>query len=103
MYRSEYCVSIHMVHSWPLPGERQDVTRGIAPAFLRYDRNGLDVTITWKAKLSKDEVKWAFSNIKVPAHTHYIYLCTHNMYVYVYILTGWRVGWDLRQGLQSAM
>lgn len=65
-----------------LPVGRQDVTRGIAPAFLRYDRNGLDVTITWKAKLSKDEVKWAFSNIKVPTHTHIsdIYL--------VYILIG---------------
>jgi hypothetical protein len=25
------------------------------------------------------------------------------MYVYVYILTGWKVGWDLRQGLQGAM
>jgi hypothetical protein len=61
------------------------VTRGIAPAFLRYDRNGLDVTITWKAKLSKDEVKWAFSNIKVPAHTHYIYIYAHTICMYMCI------------------
>lgn len=45
-------------------GSNKNVCQGIAPAFMCYDRKGLDVTIDFTSKLSKEETKWAFSLIK---------------------------------------
>lgn len=38
-------------------GRNRDVSAGIAPAFLKYDRKGLDCTIEFAPKLTKEEGK----------------------------------------------
>lgn len=45
-------------------GKDKDITIGIAPAFLKFDRNGLNVEITFSARLTEDEEDWAFDIIK---------------------------------------
>jgi GNAT superfamily N-acetyltransferase len=45
-------------------GRDKDVTAGIASPFLKYDRNGLDVEISFSAKLTKDEADWAFDVVQ---------------------------------------
>ncbi|GAB5036196.1 n-alpha-acetyltransferase 40 [Nannochloropsis oceanica] len=45
-------------------GQNKDVSVGIAAPFLKYDRKGLDVTIEFKSKLSKEEMTWAFDAVK---------------------------------------
>lgn len=45
-------------------GEDKDVTQNIAKSFMKFDRNGLDVSIEFLTKLSKDEAKWAFELVK---------------------------------------
>ena len=44
-------------------GADKDVTSSI-PAFMKFQRNGLDVVIEFRFKLSKDEMNWAFDTIK---------------------------------------
>ena len=45
-------------------GRDKDVTEGIAPAFMKYDRNGLDLIIEFSAKLQRKESEWAFELVK---------------------------------------
>lgn len=45
-------------------GADKDVTQGIAPAFMKYDRNGLDLTIEFSPRLSRKEFEWAFDIVK---------------------------------------
>jgi len=45
-------------------GKDKDVTKDIAKSFMKFDRNGLDVTIDFATKLSKEEAKWAFDLVK---------------------------------------
>lgn len=45
-------------------GKDKDITIGIAPAFLKFDRNGLNVEIAFSARLTEDEEDWAFDIIK---------------------------------------
>lgn len=45
-------------------GKDKDVTKDIAKSFMKFDRNGLDVTIDFVTKLSKEESKWAFDLVK---------------------------------------
>ena len=45
-------------------GKDKDVTIGIAPAFLKFDRNGLNVEIAFSPRLTEDEEDWAFDIIK---------------------------------------
>lgn len=45
-------------------GRDKDVTAQIAPAFMKYDRNGLNVQIKFSAKLTTDEVDLAFDMAK---------------------------------------
>ena len=45
-------------------GRDKDVTIGIAAAFLKYDRNGLDVEIKFSHCLNIDEIDWAFAVVK---------------------------------------
>jgi hypothetical protein len=40
-------------------GRNRDVTASIAPAFMKYDRKGLDCSIEFAPKLSKEECKRA--------------------------------------------
>ena len=41
-------------------GKDKDVTVGIAPAFLKFDRNGLNVDINFSPRLTEEEKEWAF-------------------------------------------
>ena len=45
-------------------GKDKDVTKEIAPSFMKFDRNGLDVSIEFATKLSKEDAKWAFELVK---------------------------------------
>ena len=45
-------------------GKDKDVTEGIAPMFMKYDRAGLDLTISFTSKMKKEEIKWAFEQCK---------------------------------------
>ncbi|EWM27834.1 n-alpha-acetyltransferase catalytic subunit [Nannochloropsis gaditana] len=45
-------------------GQNKDVSVGIAAPFFKYDRKGVDANIEFKTKLNKEEVTWAFDNIK---------------------------------------
>jgi hypothetical protein len=45
-------------------GKDKDITVGIAPAFLKFDRNGLNVDITFSPRLTEDEKEWAFDVVK---------------------------------------
>jgi GNAT superfamily N-acetyltransferase len=45
-------------------GKDKDVTKDIAKSFMKFDRNGLDLSIEFATKLSKDEAKWAFDLVK---------------------------------------
>ena len=45
-------------------GRDKDVTQGISPAFLAYDRNGIDVEISFAPKLDDVQVDWAFDLVK---------------------------------------
>lgn len=45
-------------------GKDKDVTQGIAPSFMKYNRNGLDCDIALKFKLSESELEWAFDLVK---------------------------------------
>eukprot|EP01041_Mallomonas_annulata_P011469 gene11469-23987_t len=52
-------------------GRDKDVTEGIAPQFLTYSRNNLDVRIEFSAKLSRADANWAFDLTKT--HMENIY------------------------------
>lgn len=45
-------------------GKDKDVTKDIAKSFMKFDRNGLDVSIDFETKLSKEDAKWAFDLCK---------------------------------------
>ena len=45
-------------------GRDKDVTLGISPAFLAYDRNGIDLGISFSPKLDDVQVDWAFDLVK---------------------------------------
>lgn len=45
-------------------GKDKDVTAGIAPAFMKYDRNGLNAEIKFSHCLTNDEADWAFDLVK---------------------------------------
>lgn len=45
-------------------GQDKNVTEGIAPAFLNYNRNGINVSVSLKFKLTIEEEEWAFRLIK---------------------------------------
>jgi hypothetical protein len=46
-------------------GKDKDITTGIAPAFLKFDRNGLNVDISFSPRLTEDEEEWAFDVCKM--------------------------------------
>jgi GNAT superfamily N-acetyltransferase len=52
-------------------GRDKNVTDGIAPAFLKYDRNGVNVVISFASKLTKDELRWAFDECKLNMEDRY--------------------------------
>ena len=41
-------------------GRDKDVTEGIAPIFLKYKMNEVDMMIQFSCKLTRQEVDWAF-------------------------------------------
>jgi GNAT superfamily N-acetyltransferase len=41
-------------------GQDKNVTLGIAPSFLVYQKNGLNINIEFSPKLSEDDAEWAF-------------------------------------------
>jgi hypothetical protein len=41
-------------------GSDKDVTRFLAPAFLKFEKNGLDLSIEFSTQLNKEDSKWAF-------------------------------------------
>lgn len=45
-------------------GRDKDVTKDIAKSFMKFDRNGLDLSIEFATKLSKEDAKWAFDLVK---------------------------------------
>ena len=45
-------------------GKDKDVTASIAPAFLNYNRNSLNIQISFAAKLSEEQLDWAFEMAK---------------------------------------
>lgn len=45
-------------------GKDKDITAGIAPSFMCYDRNSIDLGIKFAARLSKSELEWAFDITK---------------------------------------
>lgn len=45
-------------------GKDKDVTKDIAKSFMKFDRNGLDLSIEFATKLSKEEAKWAFDLVQ---------------------------------------
>ena len=45
-------------------GKDKDVTKDIAKSFMKFDRNGLDVSIEFTTKLSSQDAKWAFDLVK---------------------------------------
>ena len=52
-------------------GKDKDVTAGIAPAFMKYDRNGLECDIKFTTKLTPEEFNWAFDLIKLNMEERY--------------------------------
>lgn len=52
-------------------GQDKDVTQGIAPAFMKYDRNGLNLEIVFSSKLNRAELQWAFNLTK--SHMESVY------------------------------
>jgi len=42
----------------------KDVTQGVAPAFMKYDRNGLSLSIEFSTRLTRKESEWAFDKVK---------------------------------------
>ncbi len=45
-------------------GRDKNVTLGIAPAFMKYERNGLDLSIEFATQLDRTEADWAFDLVK---------------------------------------
>ena len=45
-------------------GKDKDITEGIAPLFLSYNRNGLNLQFEFSSKLSRAEANWAFELTK---------------------------------------
>jgi GNAT superfamily N-acetyltransferase len=45
-------------------GRDKDVTSGIAPAFMKYERNGVSLEIEFSSKLTDDQADWAFELAK---------------------------------------
>ena len=45
-------------------GKDKDVTATIAPAFLNYNRNSLNIQISFASKLSNEQLDWAFEMAK---------------------------------------
>lgn len=45
-------------------GKDKDVTATIAPAFLKYDRNGVNLSICFETKLDSETLDWAFDLVK---------------------------------------
>mmetsp|Transcript_30358 Transcript_30358/g.51342 ORF Transcript_30358/g.51342 Transcript_30358/m.51342 type:complete len:325 (-) Transcript_30358:276-1250(-) len=45
-------------------GRDKDVTKGLAPSFMKYDRNGLNMSISFTSKLTKSDAQWAFDLTK---------------------------------------
>jgi GNAT superfamily N-acetyltransferase len=45
-------------------GKDKDVTKDIAKSFMKYDRNGLDLSIEFATQLSKDDAQWAFDLVR---------------------------------------
>lgn len=45
-------------------GKDKDVTKSLAPAFLKFDRNGLNLKISFETKLSTSAFEWAFNLVK---------------------------------------
>lgn len=45
-------------------GKDKDVTKNIAKSFMKFDRNGIDVSIEFATRFSKEEVQWAFDLVK---------------------------------------
>lgn len=45
-------------------GKDKDVTKDIAKAFMKYSKNGLNVSIEFATRLSKEVAEWAFDLVK---------------------------------------
>lgn len=52
-------------------GKDKDVTEGISPMLLKYDRNGLDLVINFAANLTREELRWAFDQCKLNMEEKY--------------------------------
>jgi hypothetical protein len=52
-------------------GKDKDVSNGIAPAFMKYDRNGVNLEIEFTAKLTEEQVDWAFEMARVNMESIY--------------------------------
>jgi N-alpha-acetyltransferase 40 len=52
-------------------GQDKDVSKGIAPAFMKFDRNGLNLEIVFTPKLSRAELQWAFNLTKTHMESVY--------------------------------
>lgn len=52
-------------------GKDKDVTAGITPAFMKYDRSGLDCDIKFSTKLTSEEFDWAFDLVKLNMEERY--------------------------------
>jgi hypothetical protein len=52
-------------------GKDKNVTEGIAPAFMAFNRAGLDLEIKFTAQLSRDELRWAFDECKQNMESRY--------------------------------
>lgn len=46
-------------------GKDKNILNGIAPAFLEFNKNGINLSISLKYKLSKEELSWAFELTKL--------------------------------------
>ena len=45
-------------------GRDKNVTAGLAPAFMKYEKNGLDLSIEFATQLTRDESEWAFDLVR---------------------------------------
>jgi hypothetical protein len=45
-------------------GKDKNVTKSIAPAFMKYDRSGLSLRITFETRLNSEDLEWAFGLCK---------------------------------------
>ena len=45
-------------------GKDKDVTNGVAPLFMSFKKNGLDLTFQFSTKLQRRELDWAFELTK---------------------------------------